>query len=131
MKTIFTDTEGPHGGKVKDAVHYNIESKVVSDTFYAYLLNKENKSIKNKGLTCKIQFFIIDGSTIEIPMNRYGEEGFTLEYFAHDFDTYSVIFKESGKVIQAKFESENLMAKKNKERAPNYENGTLILITPR
>lgn len=109
MKTIFTDKEGPHGGRIKDAANYNIEAKAVYSNFYAYLLTKENIPTSNKNLACEIRFFILDGSSIDIPMKKYGADGFTMEYFSLDFNSYRITFTESGKTYNAKFETENVL----------------------
>ena len=109
MKSIFTDTAGPHAGRVKAAGNYNIETKVIYTKFYAYLLTKDNKTINNKLLSCEIRFFLLDGTSVDIPMTKYGEDGFSMDYYALDYNAYRLTFITAGKTVNAKFEIENVL----------------------
>jgi len=107
-KNIFKDI-GPHGGRVKSAGSYNIEMKVASHNFQAFLLDNQLNPISNKGMTCEIRFFLCDSSTIDIDLKPFGDDAFMVESSLKGYYYYNVVFHVFGKQIKAKFEDENLI----------------------
>lgn len=114
MKTIFAQDLGPHGGRIEKAENYNIEMKTDYTHFYTYLLTKKNKSINNKSISCEIRFFLLDGTTIDLPLKPFGDDAFVIDYFADDYGSFRVTFQVAGKAVSAKFENEKLLVKKEK-----------------
>jgi hypothetical protein len=79
--------------------------------FYAYLLTKENKSIINKDITCEIRFFLLDGTSLDIPLKPFEDNAFVIDYFASDYGSFRIMFQVAGKSVSAKFENESLLVK--------------------
>jgi hypothetical protein len=104
---------GPHYGVVKEAGEYNIEMKSSFTSFYAYLLDKQNKSVSNKGIFCETKFDFTDGTFVNIPLSPYGEDGFSCELNKSKFFSCTINFNVSGKRISANFENFNPVVKKN------------------
>ena len=111
MKTIFSNDEGPHGGKIQKVKNYTIEVKKMYSRFYAYLLDSENKTIDSKNLSCEIRFLQMDGTHLDIPLKPYPGDGFTLDYFSSDYNSYRITFKVAGTSVSAKFENESVLVK--------------------
>ncbi len=114
--SVFTDEKGPHGGRIQKVDNFTIEVKRDFSNFYVYLLDDQNKTITSKDMGGEIRFYILDGSTFDMKLKPYNEDGYTLAYEAAKFTSYRITFKLAGKEISAKFENENAMVKK---AAPN------------
>lgn len=104
---------GPHGGNVKPVENFNIETKVGYPGLYVYLLNKNCDPINNNGISCEVRFFFPDSSTIDTPLMPYEKDGFKIESILSGYHSYRVSFHVSGKIISARFDSENIIARKN------------------
>ena len=105
---------GPHEGVVKPAGDYNIEVKNSFTNFYAYLLDKKNKPISNKGITCEVRFIFSDNTGISTSLIPYLEDGFTTEKMMPEFYSCRVYFNIQGKSVSAKFENKNTIVQKTK-----------------
>lgn len=106
--SVYNDI-GPHGGRVKNVGNYNIEMKVASPNYQAFLLDNRLNPISNKGVTCEMRFFLYDSSTLDIDLKPFGEDGFIVESGIAGYHFYNVIFYAFGKQIKAKFEDENVI----------------------
>jgi len=105
---------GPHGGTVKQAESYRIEMKNIYPDFYAYLLNKSLESISNKNATCEARFFLNDNTTIDIPLQRFGEDAFKAKLTSMDYNSCRITFHLGKNSISAKFENESAIAEHKK-----------------
>lgn len=111
IKTAYASTDGPHGGQLKEVDNYNIEVNAVYSHFYVYLLDKQNKTISSRDLTAEIRFFLYDGTNLDIPLKPQAKEGFELQYFKFDYNSYRITFQVDGKSVSAKFENESILVK--------------------
>lgn len=111
MDKIQTTT-GPHGGRLQQVEKFNIETKTSYSEIYAYLLNKQSKPMSNKGISCEIRFFFLDGTDLDVTLKPYQEDGFKIESSISDYQSYRVMFNAFGKNISAKFENENAIVQK-------------------
>lgn len=113
MKTIFAADQGPNDGRILKVGNNYIEVKKDYIHFYAYLLDDQKNAMNNKDMTCEIRFFLVDGNTLDIPLTKHGVNGFMIDYFANDYNSYRITFEMGGKSIGAKFDNENLLVKGN------------------
>ena len=111
MKTIFASDLGPHGGKTEKAGDHYIEVQKDDAHFYAFLLNKDKESIKNTNISCEIKFFLLDGTSLNIPLKPFGDEAFVIDYFESDYESYRITFEVEGKSVNAKFDKESFLVK--------------------
>lgn len=100
---------GPHGGRVKSVDNYNVEMKVTNHNFQAFLLDHQLNPISNEGVTCEMRFFLSEGSTLDVDLKAFGDDGFVVESSLKGYHFYNVIFYAFGKQIKAKFEDENFI----------------------
>ncbi len=114
-KNFFQSPVGPHGGIVKPAGEYNIEMKTIYPNIYTFLLNKNNKPIINKKLSCEISFLLPNNSIINSQLRPFGKDGFMMELGGLNYSTCRIFFNVQGKSVSAEFESENPIAEKNKK----------------
>ena len=107
---LFQRAAGPHDGVVKSAGEYKIEMKNSYPDFYAFLLDKKNIPVSNKGITCEVKFIFPDSSNIYTSLKPYGKEGFSLKSAALRFCSCQIHFITGGKTVSAAFENENPVA---------------------
>lgn len=105
-------TKGPHNGTIKQAGDYYIEMKIIYPNFYAFLLDNKIKPITNKGISCQTQFELGDGTTLNVHLMPYGEDGFFTGSYMPNYSSCEIYFNVFGKSVSAKFENENLIVKK-------------------
>ena len=113
---------GPHGGTVKQAESYRIEMKSIYPDFYAYLLNKNLDPISNKNASCEARFFLSDNTTVDIPLQRFGEDAFKAKLTAMDYNSCRITFHLEKNSISAKFENESAIAGDKKVENNKWEN---------
>jgi hypothetical protein len=101
---------GPHGGTVKQAENYRIEMKTIYPDFYAYLLNKNLETISNKNATCEARFLLNDNTTVDIPLQRFGEDAFKAKLTTMDYNSCYITLHMGRNSISAKFENESAIA---------------------
>src|SRR3989344_1502778 len=111
MKTIFSDDQGPHEGRIQKVGNNYIEVKKEYIHLYAFLLDEQKNAMNNKDISCEIRFFIKDGSTLDIPLTKHGVDGFVVDYIANDYNSFRITFEMGGKSIGAKFDNESLLVK--------------------
>jgi hypothetical protein len=112
---FFQSSIGPHGGIVKEADEYNIEMKNIYPNIYTFLLNKKNKPIVNKKISCEISFVLPNNTVINSQLKPFNEDGFVMESGGLNFSSCRIFFNVLGKTVSADFESENpIVEKKNK-----------------
>lgn len=110
-KTIFAKDLGPHGGRVEKAETHNIEVKTDYNHFYAFLLTTTNEPISNKNITCDIRYYLLDGSNLDMPLKPFGDDAFSIDYLAHNYNSFKITFQVDGKPVSAKFENDNVLVK--------------------
>lgn len=103
---------GPHNGIVKPAGEYNIEMKNTYDYFFAYLLDKNQEPIPNKGMQCEVKFIHPDTTSTTIPLKPFEEDGFSSAIHSIKFSSCRVYFRVKGKLISAQFDNQNLIVQK-------------------
>ena len=103
---------GPHGGRVKEAGIFNIETKNTVTDLYAFLLDKKLKPIANKGISCSGKFILTDSTSVIIPLRPLGEDGFSMSLGSLRYASCRISFNVSGKIYSTLFENENLIATK-------------------
>lgn len=111
-QNFFQSSVGPHGGIVKPAGEYNIEMKNIYPNIYTFLLNKNNKPIINKKLSCEISFLLPNKTIINSQLKPFGKDGFMMELGGLNYSSCRIFFNVSGKSVSAEFESENPIVKK-------------------
>ena len=109
---LFQSSIGPHGGTVKLAGDYNIEMKSIYPNIYTFLLNKKNKPIINKKLSCEISFMLPNNTVINSQLKSFRDDGFIMELGGLNFSSCRVFFNVLGKSVSAEFESENPIVEK-------------------
>ena len=104
---------GPHGGRLKQAENYNIEMKNPYGEFYTYLLDKNLVPISNKskGISCEVNFFILDNMVSDFILEPKGEDAFFTK-ITMPYHSCRITFHVFGKKVSAKFESETLIVQK-------------------
>lgn len=110
-KTILAADKGPNEGRIQKVGNNYIEVKKEYVHFFTFLLDEQKNEMSNANMSCEIRFFLSDGSTLDIPLAKHGTNGFVIDYFANDYNSYRVTFEVAGKYIGAKFENENLLVK--------------------
>ncbi len=105
---------GPHGGSIRQAENYLIEMKSVYPDFYVYLLKKDFESIGNKNITCDARFYMDDKTTMDVGLQRFGEEAFKAQLAAMNYNSCRITFHMGRNSISAEFDNENAIAKHNK-----------------
>ena len=103
---------GPHGGVVKSAENYNIESTAPYPKIYTFLLDKKFEPVSNKGLFCEVRLFPPDGIPIDLQLKPSGADGFEIESSAMAYFSYRVTFNVAGKSVSAMFYNENAIVKR-------------------
>lgn len=106
-KNFFQSPVGPHGGIVKPAGEYNIEMKNIYPNIYTFLLNKKNKPILNKKISCEISFLLPNNTIINTQLRPFAKDGFMMELGGLNYSSCRIFFNVSGKSISTEFESEN------------------------
>jgi hypothetical protein len=102
--------EGPHGGIVKSAEGYYIEMKNNPDTsFFAYLLDKKQMTISNKGVSGQVKFFFSDNTAMDVQLKPAAENSFTAR-ITPGFYACKITFHVLGKDVSALFEKQNQIA---------------------
>lgn len=118
LVVLFSGTwqqpRGPHGGTVKAAGNYHIEMRNTFTEFYTWLLDKKMKTISNKGITCKVQFFFADSTSVDAELKPEGTEAFTTSTAVPAFSVCRVTYDLSGKEVTARFSNEVTLVKKNR-----------------
>ncbi len=99
---------GIHGGKVKSVGEYYIETKVLPDCVYAYLLIEEDKPISNINSSCEITFYFNNKKSINLHLKPFRDDGF----FAPGeellgYTAFNIQFILNGKSISTTFENDN------------------------
>lgn len=110
----------PHGGTVKSAGDFHIEASVEDGMVMAYLLDGNEKAMKNTGVTGKALIQTADGQTSTVALIPNGKEGFmyTLDK-AKKYNKAIVTFTTGGKTASASFD---LTAKaKHEEEGHNHQ----------
>ena len=103
---------GPHDGIVKPAGEYNIEMRNTYDYFFAYLLDKNQNPLPNKGIKCEVKFIHADTTSTVIPLKSFGDDGFSAATHSLKFNSSRIYFNVRGKLISAQFENQNLIVEK-------------------
>lgn len=111
---------GPHGGKVKSVGEYSIETKISSEYIYAYLLGKNDKSIRNKGVSCQMKFFFFEKENITLYLKPYHEDGFIVRSDVSGYHSYQVSFYLLNQLITTTFENENMNLIVKKQRREDH-----------
>lgn len=95
----------PHGGTVKSAGDFHIEVSVKDGMVMAYLLDANEKAMKNKAVTGTAVIQMADGKTSTITLTPSGNEGFvyTLDK-VKKYNKAIVTFKTGGKTASASFD---------------------------
>lgn len=95
----------PHGGTVKSAGAFHIEVSVKDGMVMAYLLDANEKAMKNKAVTGTAVIQMADGKTSTITLTPSGNEGFmyTLDK-AKKYNKAIVTFTTGGKTASASFD---------------------------
>lgn len=95
----------PHGGTVKSAGDFHIEISVKDGMIMAYLLDANEKAMKNTGVAGTAVIQMADGKTSTITLIPNGSEGFmyTLDK-AKKYNKAIVTFTTGGKTASASFE---------------------------
>lgn len=106
---------GPHNGIVKPAGGYNIEMKNTYDYFFAYLLDKNQEPISNKGIQCEVRFILADTTSTILSLKPFEEDGFSAATQSIKFSSCRIYFKVKGKLISAQFENQNLIVEKKEK----------------
>ena len=101
---------GPHGGELKYVGKYRIEYKNNYPDLYVYLLNKYEKPIENKGVSCRAKFIFFNEHEINDTLKAEGLDGFKLKLKSHDFYLCRIIFIRHGESISADFENNDMIA---------------------
>ncbi len=104
--------QGPHGGIVKKADNYFIEITNPDKFFFVYLLDKNSKTISNKGISADVKFFLPDSSIFNVQLKPSADDAFTGSGVP-EFYACRVTFNVFGKSVSAKFENMASVAKKN------------------
>lgn len=107
---------GPHGGKVKSAGKYAIETKISSEYIYAYLLDAKDNVTHNKGVSCQLKFLFFEKESVILHLKPYGTDGFITRSDLSGYQSYQVSFYLRNEFISTTFENENvnLIVKKQK-----------------
>ena len=108
----YQTSSGPHGGIVKPAGAYNIELKSTYPNLYTFLLDKNNKPMRNKGILCEIDFLLSDKTKINSQLTPYMADGFMMELGTFNYSTCKVLYNVYGKTISADFDNESAIVKK-------------------
>jgi hypothetical protein len=103
--------KGPHGGIVKKADNYFIEMTNPGKFFFAYLLDKNSKTISNKGISGDVKFFLPDSSIFDVQLKPSADDAFTGEGIP-GYSSCKITFNIFGRSISAKFENTLLIARK-------------------
>ena len=77
---------------------------------YVYLLNKYEKPIENKGVSCRAKFIFFNEHEITDTLKAEGLDGFKLKLKSHDFYLCRIIFIRHGESISADFENNDMIA---------------------
>ncbi len=113
----FSQTKGhthssPHGGMVQTAGDYHIEIVSVKEKVTIYLLDANEKTMSNKGVTGTIILQFADKTSATVPLTAIREDGFSVPNpKASAFTSCVVTFKVNGKMATAKFKAEKTDAK--------------------
>lgn len=104
IQTKAQDTlTGPHGGRIKVASRYKIETLGCDNFLEVYLFNEESEPIFNHGINGKVSFFYDKKNQI-YPLQPYGIDGFTCKITSPDFSHYEVSLNLLDKIhISASF----------------------------
>jgi hypothetical protein len=104
---------GPHGGTMKKADDYFIETKTVDKTMYVYLMDTNLDDQSNKGISGDAKFFLAaDSSTVKLPLQAFEEKAFSIEAVPA-YNVCTITFVIQSKTISAKFENQRLTVQKN------------------
>lgn len=103
--------EGPHGGAVKAAGSYYIEMKNPYEQIFAFLLDRNFKSINNKFISCSVRFYYNDSTSTDMQLEPYEEDGFVSPSTIPNFTNCKVRFFVQGKMVEAKFDNTALFVK--------------------
>lgn len=109
---VFQSSDGPHGGRVKQAEEYHIEMKNPGGSLHAFLLDRNQKPLSNKDITCRAKLFYPDNTSSEADMAPFGWDGFLIESIPRYYVSCRIVFNVSGKHISAEFENETLFVNK-------------------
>lgn len=104
--------ECPHGGTVKDAGNFKIEAKTSSPYFYAFLLDKKNTPLSNKGISCEVRFIFSDHTDMKFAMTPFDDDGFIVKLITQEFIQSQVQFNVHGESVTAKFDNQNFVVRK-------------------
>jgi hypothetical protein len=111
---ILKSFNGPHGGVVKKAGNYSIESKNLPASFCAWLLDKKSNALSNKNVTCKVRFIYADSSNVDAELIKMGSDGFTTTTSFQGYTICRVTFNIGNEDVSAKFENETALVSKDK-----------------
>ena len=103
---------GPHGGVVKQAGDYKIELLKSFDSFTMYLLDRNAKTFKNKGITGNVIFMLPDNTNSEVPVKLSGDESFMCGIPSAAYVSMQITFHVQEKSFTAKFENETILVEK-------------------
>lgn len=109
---LYQSNMGPHDGVVKKAGEYYIEMKNTDPTIYAFLLNKQLKTISNEGILCEASFSFHDNTITKEVLLPYNKDGFYIESGKNKFSFCHIYFNVYGITVSAEFENENFSVDK-------------------
>lgn len=101
---------GPHGGRLKTANNCKIEVAGCDNYLEIYLYDRDTNAINNTNITGNVIFYYNNTAELNVPMVKYGLEGFTAKIPINTFSYSKVIFDINSEfIINQKFENECLL----------------------
>ncbi|MFY9308236.1 MAG: hypothetical protein WAQ28_04215 [Bacteroidia bacterium] len=104
----------PHGGIVQSAGDYHIELLVKDGNMTVYLLDANEKTVPNKGVTGKATIMFTDKTSVTVDLTASGTDGFSVKNDkAASYTSCVITFKVADKTATTKFKAAK--AGENKE----------------
>lgn len=103
-----TDTEGPHGGKMKAVAEYRVEAGYNATNIYAYLYDRAMNEIPNEGITCTAVIDFPNKEVGNLDLVPNGKYGFQAALIDRDYSVCTITFTKDGKTISARYENAEL-----------------------
>jgi hypothetical protein len=99
---------GPHGGTMKKADDYFIETKTEDKTMLVYLMDTNLDDQSNKGISGDAKFFLAaDSTTVRLPLQAFEEKAFRVETIPA-YSECTITFFIASATVSAKFENQHL-----------------------
>lgn len=95
--------KAPHGGKVITADNYHIEMTKDDNELRFYVLDANEKTLKNSAISGKAMIQAANGTTTTIPLQKKGNEIFQVNTDKIDINSVVVTFTVDGKTISGQF----------------------------